>query len=155
MDTPRKLFIATMLLLLLGFSSGAVAGVRINIGVSLPPLVFSAPPPVVVIPGTYVYFCPDVEADIFFYHGYWYRPFGEHWYSSASYNGPWAFIAGPPTVLLNLPPDYRRVAIEHHRIPYGDLHRNWRFWERGRYWEKHGGGRDERHDFERGHRERW
>jgi hypothetical protein len=152
MNTSKKLMIATISLLLLGFSSYGVAGVSINIGVSLPPLVFAAPPPVVVIPGTYVYFCPDAEADIFFYHGYWYRPHGEYWYRSVSYNGPWAYIGSPPTALINLPSDYRRVTIEHRRIPYGDLHRNWRSWERGRYWEKHGWGRGER---ERGFRERW
>ena len=35
-----------------------------------------APPDMALIPGTYVYFVPGVSADIFFYHGYWYRPFG-------------------------------------------------------------------------------
>jgi hypothetical protein len=157
MNTPKKLVIATILLLLLGFSGSGVAEVRVNIGV-IPPLIFQAPPPVLVIPGTYVYYCPEAEADIFFYHGYWYRPYGERWYRAGSYNGPWAYIANPPTVVLHLPPDYRRATIEHRRILYGDLHRNWRAWERGRYWEKHGWGREERHEREhreRGYRERW
>jgi hypothetical protein len=160
MTISKKFLILTILLLLLGFSSKGVARVSINIGVTPPPFVFSAPPPVVVVPGTYVYFTPDVDVDVFFYQGYWYRPYREYWYRSSSYNGPWAYLASPPTVLLNLPPDYRRVTIEHRRIPYGDLHRNWRSWERERYWERHGWGREERHDFdrehrERGHRERW
>ena len=154
MNSYKKHLIATMLLLLLGFSSSGVAGVSINIGIPLPPLVFAEPPPVVVIPGTYAYFSPDVEANIFFYHGYWYRPHRERWYRSSSYNGPWGYIASPPTVLINLPPDYRRVTIHHQRIPYGDLHENWRSWERGRYWERHGWGRGERYDYERGQRER-
>ena len=158
MNRSKKLTMAIIVLLLLGFSGSGIAEVRVNIGVNLPRLVFPAPPPVVVIPGTYAYYCPDAEADIYFYHGYWYRPYEEHWYRSGSYNGPWAYIASPPTVFLHLPPDYRRVTIEHRRIPYGDLHRNWRPWERGRYWEKHGWGREERHEREhreRGHRERW
>ena len=157
MNTPKKLVTATILLLLLGFSSSGIAEVRVNIGV-IPPLIFRAPPPVVVIPGTYIYYCPEAEADVYFYHGYWYRPYEAHWYRSGSYNGPWAYISSPPTVFLSLPPDARRVTIEHRRIPYGDLHRNWRSWERGRYWEKHGWGREERHEGEhreRGHRERW
>ena len=160
MNTCKKLIIATMLLLLLGFSSNGVAGVSVNIGIPLPPLVFSSPPAMVVIPGTNVYFSPDVEANIFFYHGYWYRPDRDHWYRSSGYDGPWAYIASPPTVLFNLPPDYRRMTYGHQRIPYDDMHRNWRSWERGRYWEKHNWGRGERYDHERGerergHRERW
>jgi hypothetical protein len=158
MNTSKKLMIAVILLLLSGFSSSGLAEVRVNIGINLPPLVFRAPPAVAVIPGTYVYYCPEADVDILFYHGHWYRPYGEHWYQSGSYNGPWGYIAGPPTALLNLPPDYRRVTIEHRWIPYGDLYRNWRAWERGRYWEKHDWGREERHESEhreRGHRERW
>jgi hypothetical protein len=155
MNTMKKLTIAIILLLLLSFSGSGTAEVRVNVGINLPRLVFPAPPPVVVIPGTYVYYCPDVEADVYFFHGYWYRPYEEHWYRSGSYNGPWAYIASPPTVFLTLPRDYRRVTIEHRRIPYGDLHRNWRSWERGRYWERHGWGREEREHRERGYRERW
>ena len=40
------------------------AGVRLDIGVFLPPLVITAPPPVVVIPGTRVYYPPAVGVDI-------------------------------------------------------------------------------------------
>jgi hypothetical protein len=140
----RKLIImATMLLLLLGFSGTGTAGVRINIGVSLPPpFVFAAPPEVVVIPGTYVYCYPDVDFDLFFYGGYWYRPYGGYWFRSASYGGPWVHIGGPPSVLLSLPPDYRIIIRGGRRIPYGELHRNWRAWERGRYWEHHNWGED-------------
>lgn len=158
MNTPKKLMIAPILLLLLGFFGSGIAEARTNIEINLPRLVFPAPPRVVVIPGTYAYYCPDVQTDIYFYHGYWYRPFRENWFRSGSYNGPWAYIATPPAVFFELPPDYRRVTVEHRRIPYGDLHRNWRAWERGRYWEKHDWGRAERHgreNRERGYRERW
>jgi len=51
------------------------AEVNINIDIPLPGLVIPAPPALVVIPGTYVYYPPDVQTDIFFYHGYWYRPY--------------------------------------------------------------------------------
>lgn len=131
MDAYKKLLVATILLLLLGFSSNGVARVDINIGVPLPPLVFPAPPPMIVIPGTYAYFSPDVQPDNFFYHGYWYRLHRERWFRSSSYDGPWAYISRPPTVLLHVPPEFRRVTYGHRRIPYGDLHRNWRSWERG------------------------
>src|SRR5512135_3392767 len=101
----RLVSTAAMFLVLLAFSSTGIAGVSINIGVSLPPLVISAPPVVAVIPGTYVYFCPDVAADIFFYDGYWFRSYEGNWYRAVDYNGPWVYIAmaSVPTVFFQLP----------------------------------------------------
>ena len=140
----KLIIIATMLLLLLGFSGTGISGVRINIGIPLPPpFMFAGPPELVVIPGTYVYYYPDADFDLFFYGGYWYRPYGGYWYSSASYGGPWVDIGSPPIVLLSLPPNYRIITRGERRIPYGELHRNWRAWERGRYWEHHNWGRVE------------
>jgi len=137
-----------MLLLLLGFSGTGIAEVRINIGIPVPPpFVFAAPPELVVIPETYVYYYPDVDFDIFFYGGYWYRPYRAYWFRSANYGGPWVHIESPPSVLLGLPPDYRVITRGGRHIPYGELHRNWRAWERGRYWEHNNWGRleHERH----------
>jgi hypothetical protein len=128
--------IATTLLFLLGFSGQSMAGIHIGVNIPLPPIfAFPAPPQLVVIPGTYAYYCPDVDFDIFFYGGYWYR--------SASYGGPWVHIRMAPSVLLNLPPHYRIITRGERRIPYGELHRNWRAWQRGRYWEHHNWGRTE------------
>lgn len=141
----KKLIVTgAILLLLFGFSSKGVAGVSISIGFPLPPpFVFPAPPSVVVIPGTYVYFCPDVQADIFFYGGNWYRPYEGRWYWATAYNGPWVYVASPPAVFLSLPRDYRIITRGYAHIPYGELNRNWRAWERGRYWEHHNWGRRE------------
>ena len=101
-----------------------------------PEYAFPAPPQVAAIPGTYVYVVPDIDVDILFYHGYWYRPYGGRWYWAQSYNGPWVYLALPsvPRVLLGLPPGYRRLPPGYHRIPYGELHANWGRWERERYW---------------------
>jgi len=136
--------VGIMLLIGMGYPSGTTAGVNINVGVNVPPpppLVIPGPPPMFVIPRTYVYFAPEVEVDIFFYNGYWYRPYREHWYRSGTYNGKWVYIAPErlPRVLINLPPDYRRVPPGHRHIPHGHLKKNWRAWERDKYWEKHGG----------------
>ncbi len=126
------------------------AGVNVNVGINvpLPALEISAPPALVVIPGTYVYYAPDVDADIVFYHNYWYRPYGGRWYRSASYNGPWGFVAvnSVPGVLLHLPPDYRHLHGGYERIPYGRVRSNWRTWERARRWDRHEGGRGMRHE---------
>ncbi len=120
------------------------AGVNINIGIPLPGLVFSAPPALVVIPGTYAYIAPDVDVDIFFYQGYWYRPYEGLWYIAADYRGPWSFIAidRVPSVFLNLPPYYRRVRPGYERMPYGMVQRNWRTWENERYWDRYERRRD-------------
>ncbi len=133
-----------MLFVLLAFSGQGITGIRIGVNIPPPPIfVFPAPPELVVIPGTYVYYCPDVDFDILFYGGYWYRPYGGYWYRSASYGGPWVYIKGPPSVLVSLPPNYRIVTRGFRPIPYAEVHRNWRAWERGRYWEHHNWGRPE------------
>jgi hypothetical protein len=123
----------------LSFPTNANAGVSVNINIPLPGLVIGAPPVMMVIPGTYAYFAPDVDADIFFYHGYWYRPYRGQWYLSAEYNGPWGSLAlrSVPDVLLNLPPHYRQVPPYYGRLPYGMVRKNWRNWEEERHWDKH------------------
>lgn len=117
------------------------AGVHVNIGINvpLPALEISAPPAMMVIPGTYVYYAPDVDADIVFYHNYWYRPYHGRWYCSASYSGPWGFVAANrvPGALLHLPPGYRHMRGAYERIPYGQVRGNWRAWERARRWDGH------------------
>ena len=138
------IFAGITLMMGLGYSSTAVAGVSINVGISVPPpppLVIPAPPPMFVIPRTYIYFPPEVDVDILFYHGYWYRPYQGHWYRSGSYNGKWVYIAPEkvPRVLIDLPPDYHRVPPGRQHIPYGQFKKNWKGWEKDKYWEKHGG----------------
>ncbi|OGW58281.1 MAG: hypothetical protein A2Z09_00165 [Nitrospirae bacterium RBG_16_43_8] len=120
--------------------SFAEVNVNIGINVPLPAFVFSAPPAVVFIPGTYVYVVPDVDIDIVFYQGYWYRPYRDYWYLSTSYNGPWRHIDQKtvPIVLFKLPPDYRHVVSGQQRIPYGQVEKNWKNWEKEKYWDKQG-----------------
>lgn len=130
-------------------SGEAQAGVHLNVGINVgpPAYMFSAPPAVAYIPGTYVYYAPDVNVDVLFYGGYWYRPYEGRWYRARGYNGPWVFIDGGrvPSPLLQLPPDYRRTVVVHERIPYGQLKKNWRHWERERYWDRHAGHDEPRH----------
>jgi len=125
----------------------ARAGVHVNVGINLPALVFPAPPPVVVVPETYVYYAPDVNVDVLFYHGYWYRPYEGRWFRSGNYNGPWVHIVRDrvPGAVLHLPPDYRRARSAYKPVPYGQLRRNWRTWERERHWER----AERRHERER------
>jgi hypothetical protein len=126
------------------------AEVNVNVTIPLPGLVISAPPAMIVIPGTYVYYPPDVGVDIFFYHGYWYRPYRGQWFISAGYNGPWGSVAvgNVPRVVRRLPPYYRRVPHGYERMPYGTVRGNWQTWEREQYWDRHARrmGYNEGHD---------
>ena len=123
-------------------TSGMVApptpGTQVDVNAPPPEYVFPNPPQVAVIPGTYVYMVPDINMDILFYHGYWYRPYAGRWYFAQSYNGPWVYLdpVRVPRVLLVLPPNYRAVPPRYPRIPFGYLLRNWARWERERYWHR-------------------
>ncbi|MDQ7837501.1 MAG: hypothetical protein RDU59_03290 [Thermodesulfobacteriota bacterium] len=106
----------------------AEVDVSVNIGLPLPSVVISSPPAVVMIPGSPVYFDPDIEVDIFFHRGYWYRPYRERWYRATHYNGPWRHIArrAVPTAIVHVPPSYRHIPPGHERIPYGQLKKHWK-----------------------------
>jgi hypothetical protein len=82
-----------------------------------------------------------VDVDVFFYQGYWYRPHHGHWYRSKTYNGKWVYLSPKrvPRAVINVPPDFRQVPSGHRHIPYGDVRKNWRAWERDKHWERRGG----------------
>ncbi len=132
--------LAVVLLVSAGYPGEGDAGVDVHVGVSvsLPRVVLHSPPAVVLIPGTYVYFVPDIDADILFYGGHWYRPYKGYWYRAVGYNGPWVHTVNTkvPRVLIDLPPDFRRVPAGHQRIPYGQLKKHWKTWEKERYWDR-------------------
>jgi len=136
MKVKNVVLVIAVLLLVMGHQP-AQAGVNVGVSVGLPVFALPAPPQLVVIPGTYAYYVADADVDIIFYQGRWYRPWGGRWYWARGYNGPWV-IAGPrfvPALLFRLPRDFRRGSI-YERIPYYDLNRNWRSWERERRWER-------------------
>jgi hypothetical protein len=144
------LFLAAALLIVAGFATSSSAEVNVRIGP--PTFVFQAPPSVVVIPGTYVYIVPEIDTNILFYQGYWWRPYEGRWYRGRNYSGPWGYVGsrGIPRALVNLPPnyhEYRTVRPGFDRIGHNDIRRNWRGWERNKHWDNHEGwsqGRGER-----------
>jgi len=110
-------------------------------GVNLPAIRFPAPPAMVVIPGTYVYMVPDIDVDVLFFQGYWWRSYEGRWYSSRDYKGGWRYIEprSIPRGLRVLPQDYRhRITSGHERIPHGDVQKNWKKWEKEKHWERQG-----------------
>jgi hypothetical protein len=120
----------------LALAAESKAGVSININVPLPGLVIPVSPSLVVVPGTYVYYPPEIDVDIFFYRGYWYRPYRRGWYRAADYNGPWYGITSRrvPRPVYGIPKDYRSSHKRHTRVPCGEVQRNWRNWEKERHW---------------------
>jgi hypothetical protein len=138
------LFVGATLLTMMGPFSRGFAEVNVNVGINVPPpppLVIPAPPPMFVIPRTYVYFAPEVDVDVFFYQGYWYRPHRGHWYRSKSYDGKWVYLLPKkvPRAVIDVPPNFRHIPPGYRHIPYGNVRKNWKKWEKDKYWERHGG----------------
>jgi len=113
-----------------------------------PPIIFPAPPQVVVIPGTNAYAVPDVEDEIFFYSGWWWRPWEGRWYRSRYYDRGWNHYRHAPSFYSHVYPGWRNDYRQHqwrgepwgHRmVPYNDVRRNWRHWGRSGYWNRPGG----------------
>jgi hypothetical protein len=144
----KKMVLGTALWLLIVFlftgPANAQVSLQINIGTP-PPVVFNAPPEMIVLPGTYVYVVPDMEDDIFFYDGYWYRPWKEHWYRSSYYDRDWILYKRTPLFYSHVPPGWRQHYRDHdwdghewayERMPYNHVHKNWGQWKKEKHWEK-------------------
>jgi hypothetical protein len=143
----KKLFLGTMLLAMTPvFSASLVAQADVEINVSLPPaVVFAAPPAMVVLPETNVYVAPDANVDIFFYQGWWWRPWKGRWYRSQNYNSDWGYYRSAPPFYRDVPAgwrnDYRNHRWQGHpwnyqRVPHSQVQSNWRGWEQNRHWER-------------------
>jgi hypothetical protein len=143
----RKLLLGTILLAS-AFVLPMPTMARVDIGISIslpPPVVFAAPPEVVVIPETYVYAVPDSDADLFFYNGWWWRPWEGHWYRSRHYDSGWAYYQRVPSFYTGIPSGWRNDYRDHRwggqqwnyqRIPLQQLQGNWSNWQKSRHWEK-------------------
>jgi len=119
--------------------------VHIGIGLGVPPpaIVIPAAPAVALIPGTHIYFAPDVGVQLFFYSGYWFSLNDGYWFWANDYMGPWYYLppARIPVAFLHLPPHYYKIPRGYKRIPYGQLKSHWREWDKREYrevkeWEK-------------------
>jgi hypothetical protein len=143
----KKVLFRTMLLGLVLLSPiPTMAGVDVGVSISLPPLiVFASPPAMVVIPETYVYVVPDVDADFLFYVGWWWRPWEGRWYRSRHYDSGWAYYRRVPSFYTRVPSGWRNDYREHRwggrpwnyqPIPHQQVERNWSSWKKSNHWEK-------------------
>jgi len=143
----KKLLLGAILLTLVSVSPvTAMAEVNVGIGISLPPIVIGGPPEVVVLPDTNgVYVVPYVEVDLFFWNGWWWRPYGGGWYRSRYYDRGWGYYSRVPSFYYDVDPHWRGYYSNRHwsgrpwnyrPIPHSQLQSNWRGWQNDRYWEK-------------------
>jgi len=146
-NTMKKLLLGAVLLALsIVIPIPTMAAVDIHIRIPLPPpIVFAAPPQVIVLPETEVYVVPDILEDIFFYDGWWWRPWEGRWYRSRQYSSGWVYYPRVPSFYIIIPPNWRDNFRDHHwgggawnhrYINYNDLRRNWRVWHNTRHWEQ-------------------
>ncbi len=104
----KLLFGAMLLAVTISIPVLTMAEVSVRIGVGLPPpIVFARPPEVVLLPSTGVYVAPDIAVDLFFFDGWWWRPWEGRWYRSRSYNSGWAYYNGIPVFYGRVPPGWR------------------------------------------------
>ena len=127
----------------------AQAQIDIRISIPLPPpIVFSAPPEMIVLPETEVYVAPDYDQDLYFYQGFWWRFWLGRWYRSLYYDSGWAFYHGVPGWYGAVYPHWRENYRHHmwggqrwdyHSVPYGDVRTNWKTWhDTGRHQQNWG-----------------
>ena len=126
-----------------------MAAVDISVTVPLPPsIVIAAPPNVIVIPDANdVYVAPEVNVDLFFWNGFWWRPWEGRWYRSQYYDRGWGYYSNVPSFYFDVDPGWRGYYRDHiwyghrwdyERIPYGRLQQNWKGWHNDRHWERQG-----------------
>jgi hypothetical protein len=143
----KKLLFTTILLAVVSFFPVmTMAGVNVSIGISLPPLiVFEAPPDVIVLPDTNdVYVVPEIDVELFFWNGWWWRPWEGRWYRSHYYNRGWGYYNAVPSFYFDVDPGWRGYYRDqnwygyrwnYERIPTRQLRQNWRNWHNNRHWE--------------------
>lgn len=124
----------------------AIAGVSIHVSIPLPPpILFGLPPAVVVIPDTNsVYAVPDIDVDLYFWNGWWWRPWDGRWYRSRYYDRGWVFYNQIPVFYGDVYRGWRGYYNNHmwhgHRwnyekISHHMLRSNWQRWQNDRHWE--------------------
>jgi hypothetical protein len=106
--------------ILVSAASAAASDVEIHIGLGIPsvrpPIVITTPPQLVVVPGTSVYYAPEIPANFFFYKGRYYSAVNNIWSRAPAYNGPWVVIQ-----IGQVPPPILSVPVEYYKIPPGQL----------------------------------
>jgi hypothetical protein len=107
---------------------------------------YSEAPDVIPLPETdNVYVVSDLDIDVFFWNGWWWRPWQGGWYRSRYYSKGWGHYGGIPTFYYDVDPGWRVYYRDrkwygnpwhYERIDYQHLHQNWQRWHDDRHWER-------------------
>ncbi len=82
---------------------------------------------------------------MFFWNGWWWRPWEGRWYRSRYYNRGWGYYNNVPSFYYDVDPgwrDYYRARNwsghrwNYERIPHQRLQRNWKQWHANQYWQR-------------------
>src|SRR3989442_8640223 len=92
----------------------AQAHVNVNIGVPGPPIVVPAPPRLVIVPSTPVFYAPEVEYNYFVYENQHYIFRDGRWFAARTYRGPWRLVA-----IDRIPRPVAAVPVAYYKVPPG------------------------------------
>jgi hypothetical protein len=138
-------YILILLSLLLGPALPAHAQVSIGIGTPNLSIGINLPgyPEFARVPGYPVYYAPQVGYNLFFYDGLYWAYYGDNWYASSWYNGPWGFVSPMyvPAYVLRVPVRYYRAPPPYFRGWPHDAPPRWGQYY-GQHWEKERHGWD-------------
>ena len=111
----KAIGLGVLLATLVATPLAAGAQVSVNINVPPPPVIFHAPPRVVAVPQTPVFYVPDTSYNVFFYDGRYYSFHDGAWFLAGSHGGPWAFVPVErvPRPVLAVPARYYKVPPRH------------------------------------------
>jgi hypothetical protein len=105
-----------------GILSARPAHADVNIGVTIgappPAVLVSAPPAVVIIPGTAVYHAPSASFNLFVFGGRYYSLHHGTWFLAVGPGAPWTVIAAQ-----QVPPAVLGVPVTYYKIPPGHARR--------------------------------
>ena len=143
----KKIFFGALLLaMIIAVPFPAMARVDVSVNIGLPPLVFAAPPAVIVLPYTSgVYVVPEIDAELYFWNGWWWRLWEGRWYRSHYYDRGWSYYYNVPTFYFDVDPGWRGYYYDrnwygqpwnYELVPHRRLQANWRNWNTNRYWER-------------------
>lgn len=139
----RPLFVALSLV----FGTAPVAHAEVNVSINLPGpsigISMFSYPDLVRVPGTPVYYAPNLTSNFFFYDGLFWVFRSDMWFSSSWYNGPWQTVEPDwvPLYVLRVPVRYYRQPPDYFRGWRHDAPPRWgQHW--GRDWERQRSGWD-------------
>jgi hypothetical protein len=134
----KRLWCVSLLAMSIAVPFAAEAQVSVNVNVGPPPIIFPAPPRVVLVPQTPVHYVPATTYNVFFYNGRYYSFHDGAWFLASSHAGPWAFLPAP-----QVPRPVLAVPVRYYKVPPGHA----KHWDKhhAKHWDKHEGKHHGKH----------